>query len=426
MLRYVIFDMDGVIIDSEPMHARAAVNALANFGITVDIPYCYQFIGSTTRFMMETIISDFHMNTSPEELLSAVEAEKVRLTLEEGYTEVPYVCALIRDLHQHGVKLAVASSSNPDEIEKAVTALSVKSCFDKLVSGCTVAHPKPAPDVFLKALDELGASKEECLIIEDSMNGLLAAKAAGIPAIGFDNPNSGAQDLSTAFLVVEGFDEIDYQFLSNAHSRFHHLPITIAETERLTIREMMPEDVSALFPIYQNEEIQKYNDPLNDSIEEEIEKQKAYIEHVYHFYGYGIWGVFEVSSGKLVGRCGIEYKCIEKTDVFELSYLFDRSFWGQGYAMECVNAVLSYAKEHLGIRTVTSVIDKQNLRSIRFAEKLGFIRKGEVCRQNRECVLYTLSIPEEKQMEKQKEAAARAKKKYQEHPDTSVYGKRYS
>ncbi len=426
MLRYVIFDMDGVIIDSEPVHARAAANALNHFGAKADIPYCYQFIGSTTRFMIETAISDFHMNITPDQLLTAVEAEKVRLTLEEGYHAIPHVCTLIHNLYEHKVKLAVASSSNPDEIEKAVTALSVKSCFDKLVSGCTVANPKPAPDVFLKALDELGASKEECLIIEDSTNGLLAAKAAGIPAIGFANPNSGTQDLSASFLVVEGFEEVDYKFLSDAYCRFYRLPITILQTQRLTVREMMPEDIPALFQIYQEEEILKYNDPLSISLETEMEKQKAYIEQIYHFYGYGIWGVFETSSEKLIGRCGIEYKCLEETGEFELSYLFDRSFWGRGYAMECVTAVLAYAEEQLDIQNVTAVIDKHNIRSIRFAEKLGFRLKGGIRRKNRECLLYTLSISDRNQFKKKQETAARIKKIYQEQPDTSVYGKRYS
>jgi len=213
MFKCVIFDMDGVLIDSEPMHARAAVNVAEKYGAAIDIPYCYGFIGSTTRFMVQTMIRNYNLLVSEEEMLAAMEAEKVRLTLEEGYTEVPGVCKLVRNLHKQGMDLAVASSSNPDEIEKAVTALGIRPCFKRLVSGCMVTHPKPAPDVFLKAVQELGVQPSECLVVEDSENGLLAAKAAGIMALGFANPNSGSQDLSSAYMVIKGFDEVDLPFL---------------------------------------------------------------------------------------------------------------------------------------------------------------------------------------------------------------------
>lgn len=423
MLRYVIFDMDGVIIDSEPMHAHAAVNAIARYGVTVDIPYCYQFIGSTTRFMMETVIADFHMDIPADELLAATEAEKVRLTLEEGYTEVPGICALIADLYKQGIKLAVASSSNPEEIEKAITALHIRPYFDKLVSGCTVSHPKPAPDVFLKAVEELHADKNECLIIEDSTNGLLAAKAAGISAIGFANPNSGKQDLSTACMVVEGFEEIDYQFLSAEYNRAHHLPVTIAETDRFIIRELMPEDVKELYRIYQKREVTQYIPPLSESMEEEIEKQKAYVEQVYHFYRYGIWGVFESGSGRLIGRCGIENKYIDGRSEFELSYLLDNDFWGCGYAIEYTRAVISYARNQLHIQRIIAIIDKQNIRSIRLAERLGFLVEKSLYHQKHDCYLYALILTDNS---RQKLVGAAVKNKYQQHPDTSVYGKRYS
>jgi HAD superfamily hydrolase (TIGR01509 family) len=421
MLNYVIFDMDGVLIDSEPTHARAAVNAVSHYGVTIDIPYCYQFIGSTTRFMMETILSDFHIDASAEELLAAVEAEKVRLTKEEGYTEIPGVCDLVADLHRHGVKLAVASSSNPEEIRQAVDALKLTPYFDKLVSGCTVANPKPAPDVFLKAVEELHADKEECLIIEDSCNGILAAKAAQIPAIGFANPHSGKQDLSSAYMVIEGFEEIDYAFLSKEYQHAHNLPVTITATKRTIIRELTEHDIKELYQIYQNEEVTKYTDKLDDSLEIETEKQKAYIQTVYHFYGYGIWGIFDTASGKLIGRCGIESKLIDAQPEFELSYLLDRTYWGKGYALECTSAVIRYAQNHLNADRITAVIDKENIRSIRLAERLGFLAEKSLLYQNRSCYLYALTLSNKK-----RKAGAIVKNKYSRHPDTSVYGKRYS
>ena len=94
-----------------------------------------------------------------------------------------------------------------------------------------MAHPKPAPDVFLKAMEELGVQPEECVIVEDSCNGVRAAKAAGAACLGFYNPDSGNQDLSLADLVTEGFEEVDYTFVKRLHHRVHNLPVTIAQTE---------------------------------------------------------------------------------------------------------------------------------------------------------------------------------------------------
>ena len=421
MLRYVIFDMDGVLIDSEPMHARAAKNVIEHYGISIDINYFYNFIGSTTRFMMETIISEFHINTTIEELLFAAEEEKKRLTIEEGYIEVPGVCSFIADLSKHGIKLAVASSSNPEEIEKTVTALNIRPYFDKLVSGCTVACPKPAPDVFLKAVQELHANIEECMIIEDSTNGLLAAKAANIPAIGFLNPNSGKQDLSTACMVIEGFEELDYKFLSNVYNRVYHIPATIAQTKRLTIRELTIEDMKSIYEICQHKEVIKYIEPC-DSLPSEIEKQKAYIENIYHFYGYGIWGIFETASNQCIGKCGIEYKMIDGQSEFELSYLLDYHYWGKGYALESIKAVLDYAEKQIKAEKMIAIIDQENIRSIHLIEHFGFSIEKECYYQNHHCYLYALKLKDNEK----KAVSSTIKNKYQKHPDTSVYGKRYS
>jgi len=391
MFQYVIFDMDGVLIDSEPMHARAGVNVAARYGVGIDISYCYRFIGSTTRFMMQTMIRDFGLKVSEEELLLATEQEKERLTREEGYTQVPGVCEFVNDLYENGIRLAVASSSNPDEIEKAVMVLGIRSYFQCLVSGCNVPHPKPEPDVFLKAAEELGAKPEECLVIEDSSNGLLAAKRAGMTAIGFANPNSGKQDLSDAYMVIEGFEEIDYSFALRVHSHAHGIPCLIAETERLLIQEMGEEDASELIRIYQDKEIAAYMDRLSNSIEEEKEKLKAYAAQIYRFYGYGIWGIYKKEDHRLIGRCGIECKQIDGAAEYEISWMIAVKEQRKGYALEAVYAVLSLAKK-LGIRRLVAVIDKRNIPSCCFAQKLGFLEEKECIQNGRECLVFAIEI----------------------------------
>ena len=94
-----------------------------------------------------------------------------------------------------------------------------------------VANPKPAPDIFLAACDFLSVSPEECIVIEDSTNGVNAAYQAGITSIGFVNPNSGNQDLSKAAILVEGFDEVDYEFIKEVYQDTHKKPFQNRNTK---------------------------------------------------------------------------------------------------------------------------------------------------------------------------------------------------
>ena len=85
--------------------------------------------------------------------------------------------------------------------------------FDDILSGESVENCKPAPDVFLESAKRLGVNRENCVVVEDSLNGVLAANRAGMKVIGFLNPNSGQQDLSTATVVIQNFHEIDGDFI---------------------------------------------------------------------------------------------------------------------------------------------------------------------------------------------------------------------
>ena len=128
-LKAIIFDMDGVIIDSEPQHGRAALKVLHKYGADVDMSYHEQFIGSSTANMAQKVISDFSLSLSPEELLAELNQAKREIHKEEGYPSLPGICELIPKLAASGWKLAIASSSNPAEINAVVSSFqSHRSC----------------------------------------------------------------------------------------------------------------------------------------------------------------------------------------------------------------------------------------------------------------------------------------------------------
>lgn len=392
MLKTVIFDMDGVIIDSEPQHAKAALRTFNELGINADYDFCSSFIGSSSKKMAETAIKDFSLDISIEKLLEKLNYTKKIVHEEEGYIPVHGIIKLIKSLYKDGIQLAIASSSSPKEIETVVKKLNIKKYFDKFISASSVAHPKPAPDTFLLALEKLGAATEDTIIIEDSTFGIEAAKAANVACIGFINPHSGQQDLSKADVLIESFDNIDKAFLENTLLRSQGKPLTIASTKRLFIRELAVSDVPEIYPIYSDPQIKKYIDNIDDYLEIEMEKQKAYIQNVYSFYGYGLWGIFGKTSKKLIGRCGLENETIDGKNEIMLSYLLDSQHWGYGYALECCDAVLKYAKEHLEMKRIVAVIDFDNVRSIKTAENLGFTYEKDVTFNDKKRALYSISL----------------------------------
>lgn len=392
MLKAVIFDMDGVIIDSEPLHARAGVLAMREFGINLPEEYCYSFIGSTDKHMLEVIRQEYRLTASIEELLAANTKAKQYLVEKEGYPPIPFVRELMEHLHQNNILLAIASSSPMNDILATVKQQNLQPFLTKVVSGREVAHPKPAPDVFLLAAKELNVKPEECLVIEDSYNGLHAAKTAGMARIAFYNPNSGMQDLSEADYIVEGFEEVDISLLRSVYQHSFGKSAVIAANNEITIRELSIEDIAQLTALLSKPEVAKYAMEPVRSPEEWKEFIASYIKNAYHFRGYGLWGIFENKSGKLIGRCGFEDGSGATADGLELGYLLDPLQWGKNIAYTAVASIIEYARYRINPSKIYAVIAEDNLRSIHLAERLHMQYAGTVTRNTYPCRIYVIHI----------------------------------
>ncbi|WP_310603916.1 GNAT family N-acetyltransferase [Anaerosporobacter sp.] len=431
MLKAVIFDMDGVLVDSEPLNLQALINTLKEFDVDLTLDYCSQFIGVCVADTMEQIINDYNLNVSIDELKHANKLTQRKMVKEEGYPPIPFVKTLIQDLYRNGIKMAVASSSSESDVKRITKMLGLNKYFDVIVGGDAVEHSKPDPAIFNLALKELGLSASQAIVIEDSMNGTIAAENAQIKSIGFLNPNSGNQDLSRSCVLIESFQDIDYHFIDSEYRRAYDLPVEITKTKRLVIRELTVDDIKIMYQIYQDPKVKEFIDDIDNYLQTEIDKHKAYIKNVYSFFGYGLWGVFKKDSNELIGRCGIQNRTIDERMEIELGYLLDGNHWGMGYALECTKAVLSYAFEYLGIQRIVASIDTRNVRSIGLAKKIGMDLEKEITDNNHQCYLYVITkesyykYAEKDMAAKRTETARKVLEKYDSGVDATVYMKRY-
>lgn len=214
MLRCVIFDMDGVIVDSESIHITSEKVLFRSLGMHIDDEEHFSFVGTTSVNMWQQLKQKYGLKgTIPELIALEHKAYWDYLKKEKNLKPIAFVKKLVRQLSKMKIKLIVASSSPLNQIEYILVKLELKKYFSFWLSGDQVRRGKPEPDIFLEACKLGKVRPQECVVIEDSQNGVIAAREAGIKCVAYQNPGSGKQDLSRANLVVKSIGQISYSLL---------------------------------------------------------------------------------------------------------------------------------------------------------------------------------------------------------------------
>ena len=210
-MKAVIFDMDGVLVDSQPYHFKADIDTMAEYGVIKDQKFYEAFAGTLTDNRMRTLRDMFGLDVPAEELIEKREKMILDIMANEDIKPVSGIPELLRSIKALGLKTAVASSSGIELIKLVLDRLGIAVYFDSITSGNDVKMGKPSPDIFLLAAERIGAEPSECLVVEDSENGVKAAKSAGMKALGYINPTSGYQCLDMADFITDDFKKVNIE-----------------------------------------------------------------------------------------------------------------------------------------------------------------------------------------------------------------------
>ncbi len=206
-IQYVLFDMDGVLLDSEPVHHMAKVQLLQQCGIASDIDFS-SYVGVANDVFWADMIQRYHIRDTAQNLA----VQQLRLTAQSivsgNLKPSQSLPELLAFLQARRIAMAVVSSSYRTLVKPVLQHLAIGHYFDAVVTGDEVTNVKPSPELYCLALRRLGAQPLQAVAVEDSRLGVQAAVSAGIPCIGYTNPTSGRQDLSAAACTVDSLHQL--------------------------------------------------------------------------------------------------------------------------------------------------------------------------------------------------------------------------
>ncbi|MDZ7963480.1 MAG: HAD family phosphatase [Nostoc sp. DedSLP03] len=210
----VLFDMDGTLLDSEPLSDIFLIKFCREIGFELTENILDKFRGSDARTFWTYLSKEFNLSQSIEEYVLRETLDFVEeLKNNSNLAPIEGVKELIDELFDFGVPLALASSAPRIRVNTVLECFNMQNKFSVKISGQDVERGKPEPDIFLLASERMNVNPNKCVVIEDSENGIKAAKKAGMKCVGFAGLKHNKQNLSSADLIVSAYSDVNFYSL---------------------------------------------------------------------------------------------------------------------------------------------------------------------------------------------------------------------
>lgn len=208
MIKAVIFDMDGLMVDTESLYSQAMSRVAEKRGKCFTLQIKQKLMGRLAIESLTIFKEQLGLEESPEQLLAEREEIYEKL-LSQNVIPMPGLFKLLDLLNKLGIRKAIASSSKRKWIELILNKLDIQKQFEIIVSGEEIKQGKPNPEIYLLTSKKLNLEPEECLVLEDAISGVASAKSAKMKCIAVPNQFTQGIDFSNADLVVNSLEEID-------------------------------------------------------------------------------------------------------------------------------------------------------------------------------------------------------------------------
>ncbi|HLR37378.1 MAG TPA: HAD family phosphatase [Chitinophagaceae bacterium] len=207
--KVALFDMDGVIVNTEPLHRKAYFRMFDYFDLDVSEKLYNSFAGKATLEICREIVNHFELDLNPQDLVDRKrENFKYLFDRDPEFDLIPGVLELIKNYYKNGIKMVLASSASMQSINWMFERFDLEKYFITKISGADLKASKPHPEIFELAAEKVGEARENCIVIEDATNGIKAAHAAGIYCVAYVSEHSKDQNYDLAQKVILDFKDI--------------------------------------------------------------------------------------------------------------------------------------------------------------------------------------------------------------------------
>ncbi len=208
-LKAALFDMDGVIVNTEPLHRKAYFEMFDHYELEVSEALYNTFTGKATLDICRELVARFDLPYTPQQLIDK-KREKFKLLFGQDpeFDLIPGVRELLDNYRKNNIKMVLASSASMTTINMVFERFGLADYFIDQISGANLKASKPHPEIFELAAQKTGEARENCIVIEDSTNGIKAAHAAGIYCVAYKSEHSKDQDYTLAQKLISDYTDI--------------------------------------------------------------------------------------------------------------------------------------------------------------------------------------------------------------------------